>query len=154
MSEQTTDPSVASDPDPDGEGGRDRTEGRNLQTDESKDGGKDQTQRPDTSGFLQEDDNNKGHFVVTFRIPHWLCACGTMVSVWFGLMAVLVVFIMSKPAPDTGEWMQEVQDRVGKAGVDVFRWYDLNRDGYLSIFEFEPLIPHLKNLSSTLDPVS
>ena len=150
MSDRAAGP-VGSNPDMTEEQDEDRIKGRNTQTDENRDGYTDQTQRLD-SGCRQEVDTT-GHFVVSFKIPYWQCAGGTVVSVSCGILAVLLALILRSPVLDTGEWMLEVQDRVGKAGVDVFRSYDLNRDGYLSIYEFEPLIPHLKNISSMLHEV-
>ena len=93
-----------------------------------------------------------GYFAI--RIPYWLCGCGTLVSILVAATAVLVGFVSFRATADLGDWMQEVQDRVGKGGVDLFRNYDLNRDGYLSIYEFEPLIKHLKNLSSAVEEAS
>ncbi|KAL8559590.1 hypothetical protein ACOMHN_008301 [Nucella lapillus] len=94
----------------------------------------------------------KSHFII--KIPYWLCGIGTLItltSIVVGALACLVMFVTRAPKPDLQEWMDEVEDRVGKGGVNLFKSYDLNRDGYLSVYEFEPLIPHLKNLSSAID---
>ncbi|KAK7481156.1 hypothetical protein BaRGS_00027589 [Batillaria attramentaria] len=88
-------------------------------------------------------------FAITVQVPKWLCYSGVVISVLVALTAVLVSLVTPE-RPDLSEWMAEVQDRVGKDGVALFTAYDLNRDGYLSVLEFEPLIPHLENLTSVV----
>ena len=143
-----------SDPDLDKRENKDSLEGENVQPSESRTGNKDQTQKFER-GLVHETDTSR-HFVVSFKVPYWQCAGGTVLSILFAVMAVFIYLIMSPPAPDVSEWMLEVQNRVGKSGVDVFKSFDTNRDGYLSIYEFEPLIKllsQLKNVSVLLDEV-
>ncbi|XP_076442533.1 selenoprotein N-like isoform X2 [Babylonia areolata] len=101
--------------------------------------------------LVNQREGRQGYFVI--KIPYWLCGCGTLMSIIVGALAVLVVVVTWPAKPDIGQWMDEVQDRAGKGGVNLFKSYDRNFDGYLSIYEFEPLIPHLKNLSENVEEV-
>lgn len=115
-------------------------EGPNVQAGVNTQG--DQTDRVAS----RPNEQRSGTPTITVRVPRWLCYGGVVASVLVAVTAVLVVLV-TPSRPDVSEWMLEVQDRVGKEGVAVFTAYDLNRDGYLSVLEFEPLIPHLENLT-------
>lgn len=84
---------------------------------------------------------------ITLNIPRWVCCSSVAIATLVASTAVLVAIVYNTGRVDTSKWLLEVQERVGKEGVSVFKAYDLNRDGYLSILEFEPLIHHLKNIT-------
>lgn len=88
-------------------------------------------------------DQREENTYIVIKIPRWLFY-GIIVAVLAVALTVFLVALVTPPTPDVAEWSREVQDRVGKNGVDMFTAYDLNRDGYLSILEFEPFIPHLQ----------
>lgn len=130
-----------------GEGDRRINEETSAQTQEHRNG--ENIQGLNTTPHEKE----SGGFTIHVFIPYWLCCCLAVLPILIGVFIVLLAMIVRVPQADVEGWMHEVEERVGQPGIDVFQSYDLNRDGYMSIYEFEPLIPHLKNLSILLDQV-
>ncbi|KAK7104887.1 hypothetical protein V1264_019532 [Littorina saxatilis] len=128
-----------------GEGDRRINEETSAQTQEHRNG--ENIQGLNTTPHEEE----SGGFTIHVFIPYWLCCCLAVLPILIGVFIVLLAMIVRVPQADVEGWMHEVEERVGQPGIDVFQSYDLNRDGYMSIYEFEPLIPHLKNLSILLD---
>lgn len=91
---------------------------------------------------------------IVIKIEYWLCLCLLVMAFLFGVMVVMLFLAFGGDnKPDVKGMMREVQDRAGSTSVDLFRNYDFNRDGFLSILEFEPLIPHFKDMEKLVNEV-
>ena len=87
------------------------------------------------------------------KLSYLQCAAGIFFSVLLGIMAVLIVLIARGPEPNMEKSLMEMLSRWGEDGVELFKSFDHNRDGSLTVSEFEPIIPHVKDISALVEKV-
>lgn len=110
-----------------------------------------------TSHAAQEEQRRDNRCItIKILVPKWIFCSGVVWSVVIGvIVAVTAVLLMmtAPPPPNPEDWFLEVEDRSGKEGVAVFKAFDRNRDGFLSIIEFEPLLKYLQNVTGLVSIV-